>query len=124
QNLNFRVNKYPMDYPAFAGRDLSPKGFLELNPDTVFCTVVSASGEVMSDVQVSVYPNPAGDYLIVEWEGPATVELAIYDMLGALIARETAAGGKHLLRRPPGTHGVQMLRVGNQITRKIVWRED
>ncbi len=42
ENLMFRFERYPADDPAFAGRDLSPKGYIELNPDTSFCTLTSS----------------------------------------------------------------------------------
>jgi hypothetical protein len=35
-NITFRADRYPLDYPAFSGRDLTPKGFVELDPDAVF----------------------------------------------------------------------------------------
>ena len=35
-NITFRTDRYPLDYPAFSGRDLTPKGFVELDPDAVF----------------------------------------------------------------------------------------
>ena len=35
QNLTFRAHRYPADFAAFAGADLMPQGFLELNPNPV-----------------------------------------------------------------------------------------
>ena len=36
-SLTFKSDKYPITFPGFIGRDLSPKGYLELNPDSTFC---------------------------------------------------------------------------------------
>jgi hypothetical protein len=35
-NSAFRVDRYPADHPAFAGRDLTPNGTLELDGSAVF----------------------------------------------------------------------------------------
>lgn len=35
-NITFRADRYPLDHPAFSGRDLTPKGFVALDPDAVF----------------------------------------------------------------------------------------
>jgi len=36
-NLTFRAFKYPIDYSAFDDKDLTPKGFIELNPVEDWC---------------------------------------------------------------------------------------
>lgn len=58
-NLTFRFNRYPIGYPAFAGRDLSPMGYIELNPDTTFCDLISPVNTLTSPIAFTIFPNPA-----------------------------------------------------------------
>ncbi|MCB9252582.1 MAG: aryl-sulfate sulfotransferase [Flavobacteriales bacterium] len=58
-NNTFRVKRYPEDHPAFTGRILSPKGFIELDPDTGFCDLTLNIRPMVKDNGAkSIYPNP------------------------------------------------------------------
>jgi hypothetical protein len=65
------------------------------NPKTVTPAQVSpqteltASSTSPSDIQVKVYPNPATDYIRVEWETDTTLEVHVelYDLVGRRISR-------------------------------------
>lgn len=84
-NLVFRMTFYPKEYPAFVGKDLTPQGFLELNPDTAFCdlTTVGVAGITRSN-EIVVYPNPVmgGDDIHLEVPGNKTVRASLYDVFG------------------------------------------
>lgn len=41
----FRSVKYPLDYPAFSGKDLTPRGTLESYPNQYDCNLISATAE-------------------------------------------------------------------------------
>lgn len=58
-NNTFRVKRFGMDFPAFVGKNLTPKGFIELNPDTNFCSLVAGIQKVTVEKSMRVYPNPA-----------------------------------------------------------------
>jgi hypothetical protein len=64
-NSTFRTERFPLSYPAFAGKDLSPKGYIELEPDTAFCGILSI-GQPSSARGISVYPNPATGVVTVK----------------------------------------------------------
>lgn len=66
-NINFRLQRYPVDYPAFEGKDLSSFGLLE---EMVFN---DEDDEVITSIQkenlrngLLVYPNPTFDSVIIE----------------------------------------------------------
>ena len=56
-NLTFRAIKYALDYAAFAGRDVTPNGTLELSPDLTPCNNLSIGDYQQSFA--SIYPNPS-----------------------------------------------------------------
>lgn len=64
-NTNFRANKYPITFEAFVGKNLSPKGFIELNPDENYCEKLVGVGDINETARFKVYPNPAIDFLVI-----------------------------------------------------------
>ena len=62
-NLQFRMHRYSKSYPAFDGRDLTPQGFIELNPVENHCEFLVDTEEVSVMDVVSVFPNPTPDRL-------------------------------------------------------------
>lgn len=65
-NLTFRMKKYPANYLAFEGRDLSPKGFIELNPNVDQCNTITSTQQVDNSLPTLVFPNPATSKVLVE----------------------------------------------------------
>lgn len=64
-NLTFRLERYPPDFPAFTGKDMSPKGYIEFNPDTVFCDSVLTHISSPALPRSGVYPVPASEWIYV-----------------------------------------------------------
>ena len=75
-NNVFRCIKYSTDSPAFAGKDLSPKGNIEIG-STHTCEIfeeLSPTGfATLYKTKLSVYPNPSHDFIYLELD----------DLLGA-----------------------------------------
>jgi hypothetical protein len=97
QNLTFRATRYGADFPAFAERDLTPQGFLELEPNADFCDrLVDVTEPVLQSASVRLYPNPATNLVTLEWEGGRggmpLVELL--DLTGRVVWRQKASGGR------------------------------
>ncbi|MCB0670219.1 MAG: aryl-sulfate sulfotransferase [Saprospiraceae bacterium] len=84
-NITFRIKRYPTGYPAFADRDLSAKFYLELNPDTAFCDMITAVREENSGTSLSIFPNPARDFIQVNSELSRIGEVSIYNLQGQLV---------------------------------------
>jgi len=80
QNLTFRAFKYPPDYSAFDGRDLSAKGYIELNPDLSYCDKLTVTSDIET-YDISMYPNPASTELTISWEGTKVKNIKILDMI-------------------------------------------
>ncbi|MDF1694493.1 MAG: aryl-sulfate sulfotransferase [Saprospiraceae bacterium] len=120
-NLTFRMKRYPADYPAFEGKDFSETTFIELEPDETFCDKI-LDVEVLEDTySINVFPNPANNYLIVEWDASMYSNLDIYNALGQKIERIMLTGGRAYLdisNYNPGIHFV--LLEGKKVARFIV----
>ncbi len=121
-NLTFRITRYPADYPAFAGKDLSPKGYIELNPDTTFCDQLLPTVEPAMPELAKLYPNPADDRLIVEWLSDAPAEVAIYDLLGREMTRFRAGGGRKYLDIGSWQPGIYFVQINGRVVQKVVVR--
>ena len=63
-NSVFRVTKYPIDYAAFTGEDLSSQGVLELNATINLCDSIYSSITEATE-SFEIYPNPSKDRLNV-----------------------------------------------------------
>lgn len=99
-NLLFRITRYGVNYPAFAGRDLSSVSYLELNPDTNFCNQILDVPTAGKQNGLRIYPVPAYTQL--------TLEIPQY-LLGNAF-RVISSDGRIMLKFT-GTHAIQQLDV-------------
>lgn len=87
--LFFRLPRYPLDFPAFEGRDLSPGDYLEIAPDSTLCaSLVTATREPLSAAEKpQLYPNPTNNVLSVDWPSPIVGECRVLDLYGRTVWR-------------------------------------
>ena len=79
-NLVFRATKYSLAFEAFRQRNLEPSGFIEGNGSLPSdCTVLSLE---QNPTQVSFYPNPAVDKIIVDGDMQS---VQIFDLQGNMM---------------------------------------
>ena len=63
-NLTFRLDRYPIDFDAFTGRELSSKGWIELEPNTTFCDQITTNLPLgIPPSAIRTFPNPAQDFI-------------------------------------------------------------
>ncbi len=121
QNLTFRLKRYPADYSAFEGKDLSPMGYLELDPDSTYCDNVLPAQELFEEYQLKIFPNPANDLLTVEWEAGKFVTLEIFDLLGRKKWHSpTHSSGRKYLDTSDWLPGMYFVRINGKATTKIL----
>ena len=84
-NLTFRFKRYPSNYMAFEGRDLSPQGFVEFNPDTTFCDFLLTPIAEQEIPSIHIFPNPAQEILWIETPALEPFDLKIRSILGQLV---------------------------------------
>jgi len=85
----FRSERYPLDYPAFEGRDLSPKGQVwNTNYD---CQLYTSSTENVTEPEVaSLYPNPASNYLyLAQTSDRSIARIFMKDLMGKTVLDKT-----------------------------------
>lgn len=82
-NITFRFTRYPTSYAAFQGKDLSPMNYLELTPNEDFCAnVVSTNTRDIAFQGLTIFPNPATNFLTIDKGRLEITEWFIYDLLG------------------------------------------
>ncbi len=91
-NLTFRMDRYPATYSAFNGKDLSPKGWLELEPDSTFCNKILSTGERPNRYRLTVAPNPAKGQVTLQWEGSNEATLQVFDWTGRAVTGQARFG--------------------------------
>ena len=118
-NSVFRATRYAPDYPAFAGRDLTPSAPLELNPLPGDCSIVSASNPPeLPDARV--FPNPVGAELTVRFAQPHTGQIRIQNTLGQIIERKRLNGSELRFATNHWTPGWYLVTFNGQVVARVV----
>jgi len=85
QNAVFRAYRYAPDYPAFAGKNLTPGAPLELNPLPSDCRIYDGTVALWGREQpglLRAYPNPVSDDLLLDNPAGALLEFSLTDPAG------------------------------------------
>ena len=121
QNLTFRFNRFPLDFPAFEGRDLDPMGFVELEPNETFCDQLLPTSDILDEAAFSVYPNPVTDMLTVEWDGMMSADIALTSIIGQVIYNNQAvSGGRIYIDVSEFDPGIYLLSIDGAHARKVI----
>jgi hypothetical protein len=134
QNPCFRANKYELDFPGFAGHDLTPGAPIELMPldyecapfatdtteikDTVI-TAIEINSLLLNEGRIlTIYPNPFSDILHIESTLSET-RIDILDLHGRLVY---TGRGSQAIDTMPWPSGLYLLRTkdNNQTTTKKI----
>ena len=118
-NLTFRLKRYPLNYSAFENKDLSPQEYLELNPNEDFCLQILPTKD-LTTYDLKVYPNPAFDELVLEWEAVGMMTFTLYDVYGRKIQSIEATGGKKHMNIEQINPGIYFLSAGGKESIKII----
>jgi len=118
---NYVFENIPIDYYIVASETASAKGqsFASLNANK---TVVNAdiilkspanttSLSINKDIQVSIYPNPASNKVIISLKQSSDIN--IYNTVGQLLFSQPLKEGKNILNISSLDKGVCFLKIGN-----------
>jgi len=122
-NLTFRLDRYPTDFAAFEGKDLSPKGWLELEPNEEFCEQLTSTLDPMTEAAFGVFPNPANEFFNLEWDGMKYVEFEIFNILGQKMGQFTANGARKIVITSVWENGIYFISFvekGKRYSRKVI----
>jgi hypothetical protein len=120
ENLTWRMTRYPSDFPGFAGRDLTGKGYVELNPDTTFCELPSSVDVIRTPTGIEVYPNPASQRLVVTWDGESEYDIRLRDALGREVSSMRSSGRLEIVDIGHLNEGMYWITVGNSAPCKVI----
>ncbi len=119
-NLTFRVKRYPNNFAAFENRDLSTKGWIELNPDTTFCDKLVFTEELL-EYDLEIYPNPADAMITLKWDAGKFVNLDVVNPLGQVIERyANLSGGRRYIDTQQWPAGIYTIRINNALAGKFL----
>lgn len=119
-NLTFRTSRYPVDFIGFSGRDLSPKGYLEINPDETYCDRLVPVKESGAALSVSLYPNPTHKFIGVDWKGTQNVRMKIYDLSGKQLMEYPIEFGYNSFDIAHFESGIYLVTIGEEWTARLI----
>lgn len=116
-NFVFRALKFPKDYAAFTGKDLTPTTTVEINTNGNSCNVLGVTPFEISD-NVNIYPNPTTGFISVNTK-LSIDKIEIYNTLGKLM--KTVLNNKNVSIENYYT-GIYFIRIycGNTTTTKKI----
>ena len=121
-NQQFRFLRYPTNFAAFTGRTLEPMGYIELNPDTAFCSVILNIENVdfVNDA-INVFPNPTSTDIVVELEKYSSTprKIEVVDMLGRIQLQFESVEQRNILQLQNLESGIYLLRIDNKVRSKF-----
>jgi len=94
ENFTFQAQRYLETYPAFIGKTLEPIGFIELNPNNAFCSLVSNNEIEYEKNHFSIFPNPVNTLLFLENKNEIMEEIKIFNAIGNLVLTKNILFGK------------------------------
>jgi len=122
-NLQFRMHRYSTSYSAFDGRDLdTPLGYIELEPNEDFCSMLINTEEVSIIDEVNIFPNPTSNEVQIDITGDIEAqELEIFDALGKRIYQVDLDFNKnHIIRTSDWSKGVYFVYLDSRAAGKFV----
>ena len=113
--MTFRSRRFPADYEAFDGKDLSPKGYIELDPNVDYCEQLLSSNDFFEKIDLDIYPNPAQNMITLEWEAGTYVDVEVYNMLGQpAVEAMRLSGGRKYLDTSTWENGIYVVRINQK----------
>ena len=107
-NITFRMKRYPLDYAAFQGRDLSPQAYLELQPNESFCRTILPV-DPTQQFSLEVFPNPATDRIQIRTNMLGEKHIRLFDAFGNLLREATFSNDVWTLPAKNLASGMYML---------------
>ena len=110
ENFTFQAQRYLESYPAFIGKTLEPLGFIELEGNESFCSLVSINESKHKGEGFFIFPNPVNTLLFIENKIEKTEEIKIFNSFGKLIITTKVPFGKteiNISNCPSGVYFLQ-----------------
>lgn len=119
-NITFRFNRFPLDFKAFEGKDLSPIGLVQLDEELNICERVLNTINLNKSESFDIFPNPTEDVLTIDFNGNQNSNLYIFDLSGKLLLNKNILIGENHINVSNLDSGLYILQIGGSATRKLV----
>jgi hypothetical protein len=119
-NATFKMDRYPIDYPAFVGKNLTPQGELELNPLTGLCEVTAIAETGRPAYLFEISPNPAAHYFDIHSSAPDVMEMELWDLNGRILRKEAIPPGQSRHYIDKLLQGVYLVRIPGYDVKKLI----
>ena len=119
-NLTFFLERYPTDFEGFNGKDLTPSGWIELEPNETFCATILPVYDLIDDFNLKIYPNPASGVITMQWEGGRYSNIEVVDLMGRRQMFFDATGGRKFIDVSQWDNGVYFIRVDGKSVKKLI----
>ncbi|HHM21317.1 MAG TPA: hypothetical protein ENJ20_04765 [Bacteroidetes bacterium] len=113
QNNTFRATRYPVGFPAFEGKDLSPGAPVELEPLPTNCVIFSPSSITSPPKElsgISLLTNPVGEVLRLFNESVRPLKVEVFNLYGYRVATRTSNATHIEVPLPQCPAGLYLLR--------------
>jgi len=120
QNLTFRMQRFPVDFSAFVGRSLESQGWIEREPDSSYCDLLTSTAD-LREIPFSLVPNPADALVSLQWESADAVDILVHSISGKQMMHKRAmSGGACYMEVTDWPAGIYVIRIGDRTTKKLV----
>lgn len=118
----FRTKRYNVSYDAFTGRDLTPTGYVELNPIPANCTLFDtlSTDEFELSSIFSIYPNPAINNITINNASDKEYQIEMFDFNGKKIDVQLSNDEVDISELSSGFYILQINSENRSLTKKIV----
>ena len=121
-NLTFRSHKYPADFDAFEGKDLSSKGWIEMEPREDYCAVLTDVDDLMTTT-LRMYPVPANSTLTIDLPEGNDNQVELFTLSGQRVVLKTGLQNYAMIDVSEMNEGIYIVAVnGTQSGRVVVAR--
>lgn len=120
-NMTFRMTRYPSTYSAFANKDLTSLGWIELNPNTTFCDQILPFSNTKAAPVYQLFPNPANQFVFLNSGSAESIQLAVFDQLGRqFMTHVEKEGDLFRISTENWQEGVYFLRINGSHYQKLM----
>lgn len=118
-NLTFRSHKYPVDFEAFEGKDLSPKGWIEEEPRVDYCDVLTDIDE-LTTTTLRMYPVPSNSSLTIDLPEGNDHRVELYTLSGQRVFIKSGLQNYAMIDVSTFQEGVYIVRVNGTQTGRVI----
>jgi hypothetical protein len=115
-NMHFRIDRYPIDFSGFEGKNFTNYGYLELNPSQEFCDLTDVQDVITPHVEL--FPNPSYDREITI-TGADNQVIDLYDSNGSKEISFLADSNRVLVDLSHMRSGLYIVKFGST-TKKLI----